>query len=1005
IFRYEPGGYFDNTVTGLTAVSAGTTVSWAIDGGKSGVNFTRGSNNGFIEIPCVTVVEPKPTDWFSSTAPTVTDGDTITIHDGARGVLTVPADTTITITGTAETTSTFTSDSGIWLDIGNNSTVIWEADYTFISPEVFNDAIAIFESGTFLMTGGKIEAVGSQPYAIVVSESARAVITGGELIATGGFAVFSFDNCAAAISTAVEITGDFELGGSGVIFRYDPGGYFDNAVTGLTAVSDFTTVSWAINGGKSGVNFTRGSNNGFIEIPCVTVVEPKPTDWFNSIAPAFEDGDTITIHDGARGGLNVPAGTTVTITGTAKTTTEGIGFMPNIEAGATVIWEADYTFTSTATGAAVHLDGDGTFIMNSGKIGATNATANGLLTAGNIKAVITTGEIDGNINPIRAMNNSVVAISTAATLDSARPLLVSGNEAVIFRYDPDAVAIQGLRHGLTAVSQWTFLNWVIEGGKSGVDFVRGTNTGFIKIPCVTVHEPVAVTNVTELQAAIAGGAKHITINGGINITADTNINGNGATLWVGTISGGELFYIDDGAELTLENITLVGAGEIRGVSVNNGTLIMNDGTVIRNGNVSFGGGVLVGKDGTFIMNGGLITNNWATWGGGVYITDGGKFTLNGGIIKGNEASWGGDNVWDGNAAADAFRKALADGDEDITLTQDIIWDGQLVLNSGKTLNIDTAGYTLTLLNGELNDGAVIITDGGSLNMTGTGAVNIIKFGSGEASAGLYIRGENSSATVSNVTVICGGTNSSAFGVSAYEKAQITVTGNIKAIAERYTVGAFASDSVITVGGNITVGGGKVYNDAVHARSGAEVTIDGIITMPYNGDFIWFGPGYDDSVKRGDGAVCTVKPDYWIYTDGTSTVWVKALPCGECGFLEVVCICCEVCKKLLCVCPKPPTPCTVCDEYPCECPKPPPPCTVCGEYPCECGSGSNEPIEIPVDGDAGAKAEITLAGKILIGGVWQDADPDNLKLIINIKTDISPEEAGMFFSALLQFLKM
>jgi hypothetical protein len=579
--------------------------------------------------------DPDNIAWHNATPPAFTDGDTITIFDGARGILTVPEDTTVTITGTAKTT--FTSYSGIWLDIGNNSTVIWEADYTFISPEAFNDAIAIFESGTFLMTGGKIEAVGSQPYAIVVSESARAIITGGELIATGGSAVFSFDNSTAAISTAVEITGDFELGGN----------------------------------------------------------------------------------------------------------------------------------------------------------------------------------------------------------------------SIIFTYDPDIVAIQGLRHGFTTVSQWTQLNWAVESGKSGVNFTRGGNDGFIVIPCVTVHEPAAVTNVTELEAAIAGGAKHIIINGGINITADAAIDGNGATLWVGAIGGGELFEINNGAELTLANITLVGAGEVRGVSVNNGTLIMNDGALIKNGNVNFGGGVLIADDG--------------------------KLTLNGGIIKGNTATVGGNNVWQAGAAANALRTAIGNiTDTDITLTQDIIWEGQLEINNGKTLNIDTNGYTLTLLNAEKNDGAVIVTDGGSLNVTGTGAVNIIKFGSGSGSVGLYVRGTDSSAAVSNVTVICSGAGSSAFGVSAYEKAQITVTGDIKAIAESYTVGAYANDSVITVGGGITVGDGSEYNDPIHVRNGAEVIIDGIITMPGNGDFIWFGPGIENFMNRDDGVPCLEKSGYLIYTDGVSSVWVKCV---------------------------------------------------------------------------------------------------------------------------------
>jgi len=107
-------------------------------------------------------------------------------------------------------------------------------------------------------------------------------------------------------------------------------------------------------------------------------------------------------------------------------------------------------------------------------------------------------------------------------------------------------------------------------------------------------------------------------------------------------SGSEIFTVGTGVTLVLDNNIELRSSVGNGtrVNVNGGALIMNTGSVIRNGRVS------VTTNGSFIMNGGRISYNQNehspfagdsyTYGGGVYVNSG-TFTMNGGEISGNYA--------------------------------------------------------------------------------------------------------------------------------------------------------------------------------------------------------------------------------------------------------------------------------------------------------------------------------------------------------------------------------
>ena len=129
-------------------------------------------------------------------------------------------------------------------------------------------------------------------------------------------------------------------------------------------------------------------------------------------------------------------------------------------------------------------------------------------------------------------------------------------------------------------------------------------------------------------------------------------------------NNGSLFSVGYGITLVLDNnITLQGRNENTGPLVevrNGGSLVMNEGSIIRGNAVSrritnTAGGVRINNGGAFTMNGGRITGNtgsegnngminmrhvgaWGTVGG---VLNGGVFSMYGGTVSGNTGGRGG----------------------------------------------------------------------------------------------------------------------------------------------------------------------------------------------------------------------------------------------------------------------------------------------------------------------------------------------------------------------------
>ena len=140
-------------------------------------------------------------------------------------------------------------------------------------------------------------------------------------------------------------------------------------------------------------------------------------------------------------------------------------------------------------------------------------------------------------------------------------------------------------------------------------------------------------------AIYASGTTTVTILGG-------TISGNSATKAEGVSRGGGIFT--SAGSCTLQGVTITGnsADQGAGVFVNNGTVNMDDGTVISGNTAAIdGGGIRLGnKDDShnpvFLMQGGEITGNVADTGGALCMGTGSEVKLIGGAVKGNTAATG-----------------------------------------------------------------------------------------------------------------------------------------------------------------------------------------------------------------------------------------------------------------------------------------------------------------------------------------------------------------------------
>ena len=268
---------------------------------------------------------------------------------------------------------------------------------------------------------------------------------------------------------------------------------------------------------------------------------------------------------------------------------------------------------------------------------------------------------------------------------------------------------------------------------------------------------------------------------------------------------GSLFTIGANVTLTLgRGITLKGISNnlVPLVSVEkNGTLVMKDGSVIRDNNnirnylyESNGAGVSVA--GKFTMDGGSILNNRVTGlctGGGVILINAGEFTMNGGLISGNYAESRGGGVGSYHS-----------------LTE----ERAVFLMTGGTISNNTSG----------SGGGVNISNYTSFTMTGGTISNNKAYSGGGVEVGGYAYGSSGELTMTggvisnNIAELTGGGIFSQYA----HKGKVVIGGNAVISGNEADItnpfhgnscGGGIYTSSIILEGNCVIEGNKARNGA------------------------------------------------------------------------------------------------------------------------------------------------------------------------------------------------
>lgn len=286
----------------------------------------------------------------------------------------------------------------------------------------------------------------------------------------------------------------------------------------------------------------------------------------------------------------------------------------------------------------------------------------------------------------------------------------------------------------------------------------------------------------------------VTVSGEINTTGDVTLCLNGHTL---DLAGNSLFV--DSGSFTLCDCgsggKIIGGGtSASAVKVNDGSFIMNGGTITENA----GGGVQVAStnsSASFIMNGGSITGNTvnvnssSSFSGGVGVA-GGSFTMNGGSITGNTAT--------GTATTTASGGVLVYSGGRFTMTGGEITNNQCTVSNifGDSGNDFAGGVRVSVaLGGSFTVSGDAVISGN----TAQGSSNNVSLGDGQ-----------------KITVGSGGLSSGAeIGVTMASAGVFTTGGN-----ESYRQYFFSDDDtyvVVPSNGELALGQSASYPDYAHSH--------------------------------------------------------------------------------------------------------------------------------------------------------------------------------------------
>jgi len=309
---------------------ASANVHWFLNNGwETGIRYR---NNIFVPRSGVSV--GNRIVWNSDRVPwdaSIATNSTITIAEGASGTLAVPASVTTTITSQG-TGAVNNGNRQIFLDIGANSTVNWNANYN-ATLDHWNVANAVtvrgngtlnvtagsinsigghraihadisWENSTIIVSGGVVSAEGNAQ--TILSTGGSVTVSGGQVRATTGTAIHSTSTSATAVTVSgsgvvsattgqainAHVNGTFRITGGLVVSQRNlpligPNGVVNrepNALTGTIArystgtyaagsVTNLSSnppgvIRWGASGGQSAISFPGGV---FSPVPGVTV--------------------------------------------------------------------------------------------------------------------------------------------------------------------------------------------------------------------------------------------------------------------------------------------------------------------------------------------------------------------------------------------------------------------------------------------------------------------------------------------------------------------------------------------------------------------------------------------------------------------------------------------------------------------------------------------------------------------------------------------------------------
>ena len=293
-----------------------------------------------------------------------------------------------------------------------------------------------------------------------------------------------------------------------------------------------------------------------------------------------------------------------------------------------------------ANGGGLSVLANATFTMNGGSISGNETSANGgaFISSGNV--YLKGGEISGNT----ASNANAGAHASGGTMDiyygfvfgtnynasssaAGSNVIIGGSATLNFGFEwNDAKQAETSLGGIADMK--------VAGQGIAYPTTRGTKNGVTYI---------IIDGEMEIADSISVPASAKIVLKGKNGTSDK-------LLYNGTSSNRAL-TVSNGAELTIENITVDVSGSAnesgaRSVVVASGGILnIKDGAVLTGGHGLSGAGVY--NQGTVVMSGGSITGNNATGGAGGVNTNGenSSFTITGGSITNNTAAQEGAGIY------------------------------------------------------------------------------------------------------------------------------------------------------------------------------------------------------------------------------------------------------------------------------------------------------------------------------------------------------------------------